>query len=87
MLGTYSLFLSHLEHHKTNMSLTKKTITDKIESVRIQDHYLLQVREAIQVLEDGNVISQKFNRYVLQPDHDVSTSSIFIRKNRLDYRI
>ena len=55
------------------MSLTKKTITDKIESVRVQDHYALQVREAIQVLEDGQVISQKFNRYVLQPDADTST--------------
>tara|TARA_R100000773_G_C4141314_1_gene67541 strand:- start:265 stop:549 length:285 start_codon:yes stop_codon:yes gene_type:complete len=55
------------------MALTKQTITDKIESVRVQDHYVLQVREAVQVLEDGNVISQNFNRYVLNPDHDVST--------------
>ena len=54
------------------MSLTKQTITDKIESVRVQDYYVLQVREAIQVLEDSNVISQKFNRYVLNPDADVS---------------
>jgi len=55
------------------MSLTKNTIIDKIESVRVQDHYVLQVREAIQVLEDGNVISQNFHRYVLQPDADTST--------------
>ena len=55
------------------MSLTKQTITDKIESVRVQDHYVLQVREAIQVLEDGNLLSQNFHRYVLTPDHDVST--------------
>ena len=34
------------------MALTKQTITDKIESVRVQDHYVLQVREAVQVLED-----------------------------------
>ena len=54
------------------MSLTKQTITDKIESVRIKDHYVLQAREAIQVLEDGNVISQNFHRYVLSPDADVS---------------
>ena len=55
------------------MALTKQTITDKIESVRVQDHYVLQVREAIQVLEDGNVISQNFHRYVLNPDADTST--------------
>ena len=57
------------------MALTKQTITDKIESVRVQDHYVLQVREAIQVLEDGNLLSQNFHRYVLNPDHDVSTIS------------
>jgi hypothetical protein len=57
------------------MALKKQTITDKIESVRVQDHYVLQVREAIQVLEDGNVISQNFHRYVLQPDADVSAIS------------
>ena len=57
------------------MALTKQTITDKIEIAKIVDHYVLQVRQAIQVLEDGNVISQNFHRYVLQPDHDVSTIS------------
>lgn len=55
------------------MALTKQTITDKIESVRVQDHYVLQVREAIQVLEDDNLLSQNYHRYVLQPNADVST--------------
>ena len=55
------------------MALTKQTITDKVETVKAQDHYVLQVREAIQVLEDGNVISQNYHRYVLNPDADVST--------------
>ena len=55
------------------MALTKQTITDKIESVRVQDHYVLQVREAVQVLEDGNLISQSFHRYTLAPDADVSS--------------
>ena len=55
------------------MALSKQTITDKIESVRVQDHYVLQVREAIQVLEDGNLLSQNFHRYVLNPDADVSS--------------
>tara|TARA_R100001015_G_C4628650_1_gene188900 strand:- start:2003 stop:2281 length:279 start_codon:yes stop_codon:yes gene_type:complete len=57
------------------MSLTKQTITDKIESVRVQEHYVIQVREAVQVLEDGQVISQNFHRYVLNPDADVSAIS------------
>lgn len=56
------------------MSLSKRTITDKIETVAINSgsHYVIQVREAIQVLEDDNVISQNYHRYILQPDHDVS---------------
>ena len=56
------------------MSLSKRTITDKIETVAINSgsHYVLQIREAIQVLEDDNVISQNYHRYVLKPDHDVS---------------
>ena len=54
------------------MDLTKQIITDKIESLKIQDHYVLQVREAIQVLEDGQLLSQNFHRYVLNPDADVS---------------
>ena len=57
------------------MALTKQTVTDKIESVKIQDHYVLQVREAVQILEDSNVISQNFHRYVLNPDADVSVIS------------
>ena len=57
------------------MSLTKQTITDKIETVAINSgsHYVLQIREAIQVLEDGELLSQKFHRYTINPDHDVST--------------
>ena len=56
------------------MALTKQTITDKVETVAINsgNHYVLQVREAIQVLEDGNLLSQNFHRYVLNPDADVS---------------
>ena len=59
------------------MALLKQTVTDKIETVAINSgsHYVLQVREAVQVLEDGQVISQNFHRYVLQPDADVSTIS------------
>lgn len=54
------------------MSLTKQTVTDKIESVKIQDYYILQVREDNQILEDGVVISSNYYRYMLLPDADVS---------------
>ncbi len=57
------------------MSLTKKTVTDKAETVKVLGHYCIQVREAVQVLEDGELLSQKFHRYVLNPDHDVSSIS------------
>tara|TARA_R100001463_G_scaffold130526_1_gene189997 strand:+ start:430 stop:705 length:276 start_codon:yes stop_codon:yes gene_type:complete len=57
------------------MGLTKQTITDKIESVLIQDHYVLQVRERNQILEDGQEISSFFHRYVLNPNADVSAIS------------
>ena len=57
------------------MALNKQTIIDKAETVKVRDHYVIQIREAIQVLEDGNVLSQKFHRYTLAPDHDVSTIS------------
>ena len=53
------------------MALTKQTITDKIEVVGQFNH--VQVREAIQVLEDGNVISQSYHRYVIAPGEDYST--------------
>tara|TARA_R100001086_G_scaffold41021_1_gene18000 strand:+ start:677 stop:934 length:258 start_codon:yes stop_codon:yes gene_type:complete len=52
------------------MALTKQTITDKIEIVGQFNH--VQVREAIQVLEDGNVISQSYHRYVVSPTDDYS---------------
>tara|TARA_Y100000004_G_scaffold191042_1_gene249158 strand:+ start:775 stop:1041 length:267 start_codon:yes stop_codon:yes gene_type:complete len=57
------------------MALSKQTVIDKVESVKVQDYYNLQVREAIQVLEDGDVISQTFQRYTLAPDADTSAIS------------
>lgn len=55
------------------MALTKKTIVDKAETVKVVDYYCIQIRERNQILEDAKEISSSFNRYVLQPDHDVST--------------
>ena len=56
------------------MELKKQTVTDKIETIGVNSgkHYVLQVREAIQVLEDGELLSQKFHRYILNPDADTS---------------
>lgn len=59
------------------MALTKQTVTDKIETVAINSgsHYVLQVRERNQILEDGQEISSSFHRYVLTPDADTSAIS------------
>ena len=57
------------------MALTKQTTTDKIESVRVKDYFVLQVRETVEVRENDEIISQNFHRYVLNPDADVSTIS------------
>ena len=53
------------------MTLNKKTILDKAETVAVGSHYCIQVRERTQILEDNNEISASFHRYVLNPDHDV----------------
>ena len=53
------------------MALKKQKITDKIETVKVQDHYVLQIREATQVLEDNNILSQNYHRYVINPDYNV----------------
>ncbi len=57
------------------MALTKETKTDKIETVAVKEHYVLQCRDRISVLEDGSELSASFHRYVLKPDVDVSTIS------------
>ena len=57
------------------MALTKQTIVDKCETVAYESHFILQVREAVQIVENDKVISQNFHRYILKPDHDVSTIS------------
>ena len=49
------------------MALTKETITDKIESVRVQDYYIFQVREAIQVLEDSELTFTEFSSLYISP--------------------
>ena len=55
------------------MALTKNTIVDKAETVAVASHYCIQIRERNQILEDGQEISSSFHRYVLQPNHDISS--------------
>lgn len=56
------------------MALTKQTVTDKIEVVGQFNH--VQVREAIQVLEDGQVLSQSYHRYVVAPGQTSTDSKV-----------
>ena len=51
------------------MALTENSLVDQIE-VLSTGH--IQVREANQVLRDGEVIAQTFHRYVLEPNSDLT---------------
>jgi hypothetical protein len=51
------------------MALTKETVVDKIE---ILENGNIQVRQAIRIMEDGNLLSQSFHRHVLQPGDDLT---------------
>ena len=57
------------------MTLTKKTYVDKIELVKIANHWNLQIRTRIVILEDGVGISSDATRDILTPDADVSEIS------------
>ena len=49
--------------------LEKVTVVDKIETL---ENGCVQVRAAIRVLEDGQVLSQSFHRHVVAPGDDYS---------------
>ena len=51
------------------MSLTKETVVDKIE---VLENGIIQVRAAIRVLEDGEIISQSYHRHTLAPGDDLT---------------
>lgn len=53
------------------MALTKETVIDKIEVLK---DGTLQVRSAIQALEDGEVLSSSFHRHVLHPGADITNA-------------
>jgi hypothetical protein len=52
------------------MALTKQSIVDRIEVVGPYSH--LQVRVCERVLEDGEVIAEKFHRHIITPGADTS---------------
>ena len=52
------------------MALTETTEYDKIEVVG--DYKKVQVRKALVIKKDGKELTRSFERYVLQPDADVS---------------
>ena len=51
------------------MALTKETVVDKIE---VLESGTIQVRAAIRVLEDGEVLSQSYHRHVLEEGADLT---------------
>ena len=55
------------------MALTKQTYVDKIELVKISNHWNVQIRNVVAIFEDGVEISSDFTRDILTPDADVST--------------
>ena len=52
------------------MALTETTEYDKIEIVG--EYKAVQVRKATVIKKDGTELSRSFERYVLQPDSDIS---------------
>jgi hypothetical protein len=57
--------------------LTKQTVLDKIEVLPRTGH--IQVREALETVEDGEVISSKYHRRVVEPDADITGEPELIR--------
>ena len=55
------------------MALTKQNYVDKIEVVKIANHWNVQIRNKVAILEDGAEISADATREILTPDADVST--------------
>lgn len=51
------------------MSLTKEMVIDKIE---VTLNGVVQVRQATQIVENGNVISQSYHRWAIAPGQNYS---------------
>ena len=55
------------------MALSKQKHVDKIESIKVLDHYTINIREVTEIIESGKIISQAYTRYIVYPDHDASS--------------
>jgi hypothetical protein len=55
------------------MSITKRTVEDKIEV--IGDYKMVQIRTATIIEEDGVELTRSFHRHVLHPGQDISEQS------------
>ena len=55
------------------MAITKEIFYDIVETLKIKNHYVLQLRKRISIKEDNKEISFSYEREVLNPDADVST--------------
>ena len=51
------------------MALSKETVVDKIE---VLESNAIQVRSAIRVLEDGEMLSQSYHRHVIEQGADLT---------------
>jgi len=66
------------------MSLTKEITTDRIQIIHNTDMEgspitLVSVRQQIKILEDGSLISSKYNRYMITEGQDYSAEDIQVR--------
>ena len=66
------------------MSLTKEITTDRIQIINNTDMEgspvtLVSVRQQIKILEDGSLISSKYNRYMITEGQDYSAEDVQVR--------
>jgi hypothetical protein len=57
------------------MSLEKKVIQDKIETINLGDWSVIQVRTKTAIIEDGNELSSSYHRHVVSPTDDLTNES------------
>jgi len=58
------------------MSLEKQVVVDKIEVV---ENGIVQVRSAIRIVENGEVISSSYHRHVVAPGQDYSNEDARVK--------
>ena len=57
------------------MSLEKKVIQDKIETINVGDWSVIQVRTKTAIIENGVELSSSYHRHVLAPTDDLTNES------------